>query len=108
MTANLLSTLKMSLELTDVLCDIERAGIKVNVHTLNTLREDFENELEELKLKLRGLAQDAMGDTPINLDSPDDRSKLLYSREVNNKQVWKAILAQSREGLLKSRRCVCV
>ena len=42
MTANLLSTLKMSLELTDVLCDIERAGIKVNVDTLNTLREDFE------------------------------------------------------------------
>ena len=82
MATNLLPTLKMSLELTDVLCDIERAGIKINVNTLNTLREDFENELEELKLKLRSLAQDVMGDTPINLDSPDDRSKLLYSREV--------------------------
>ena len=69
MATNLLPTLKMSLELTDVLCDIERAGIKINVNTLNTLREDFENELEELKLKLRSLAQDVMGDTPINFRS---------------------------------------
>ena len=82
MTANLLSTLKMSLELTDVLCEIERAGIKVNVDTLNTLREDFENELEELKLKLRSLAQDAMGDTPINFDSPDDIVRGGFVREV--------------------------
>ena len=42
MATNLLPTLKMSLQLTDVLCDIERAGIKINVNTLNTLREDFE------------------------------------------------------------------
>ena len=52
--------------------------------------------MRELKLKLRSLAQDVMGDTPINLDSPDDRSKLLYSREVNNKQVWKAIFNRDR------------
>lgn len=106
MATNLLPTLKMSLQLTDVLCDIERAGIKINVNTLNTLREDFENELEELKLKLRSLAQDVMGDTPINLDSPDDRSKLLYSREVNNKQVWKAIfnIGTEQRGATKKQK----
>ena len=106
MATNLLPTLKMSLQLTDVLCDIERAGIKINVNTLNTLREDFENELEELKLKLRSLAQDVMGDTPINLDSPDDRSKLLYSREGNNKQVWKAIfnIGTEQRGATKKQK----
>ena len=30
-----------------------------------------------------------MGDTPINLDSPDDRSLLFYSRKVLDKKKWK-------------------
>ena len=29
-----------------------------------------------------------MGDTPINLDSPEDRSKVLYSRAVTDKKLW--------------------
>ena len=29
-----------------------------------------------------------MGDTPINLASPEDRSKLLFSRGVKNKKTW--------------------
>ena len=29
-----------------------------------------------------------MGDMPINLSSPDDRSKLLFSRSINNKKNW--------------------
>ena len=33
-----------------------------------------------------------MGDTPINLSSPDDRSKLLFSRAVNNKRLGQMFL----------------
>ena len=29
-----------------------------------------------------------MGDTPINLASPDDKSMLLYSRKVKDKSLW--------------------
>ena len=68
MSSSLQSTLLMSCEMTDVLCDIERAGIKIDKQALIQLKEDFENEQEELRLKLRSMAQTAMGDTPFNLD----------------------------------------
>ena len=29
-----------------------------------------------------------MGDTPVSLTSPDDRSMLLYSRKVKDKKDW--------------------
>jgi len=106
MTSSLVPTVMMSCELTDVLCDIERAGIKINREVLQQLKTDFENEQEELKLKLRSMAQAAMGDTPINLDSPDDRSMLFYSRKVNNKGVWKTIfnLGTEQRGATKKQK----
>ena len=88
---NLIPTLRMSCELVDVLCDIERAGIKIDTDALQKLKHDFEKEQIELQFKLRSMAQKAMGDTPINFDSPDDRSMLLYSRKVNDKNVWKIL-----------------
>jgi hypothetical protein len=41
-----------------------------------------------LEGELQSMAQEAMGDTPVSLTSPDDRSKLLYSRKVKDKSVW--------------------
>ena len=106
MSSSLQSTLLMSCEMTDVLCDIERAGIKIDRQALIQLKEDFENEQEELRHKLRSMAQAAMGDTPINLDSPDDRSALFYSRKVNNKQVWKTLfnLGTEQRGATKKQK----
>ena len=106
MSSSLQSTLLMSCEMTDVLCDIERAGIKIDKQALIQLKEDFENEQEELRLKLRSMAQTAMGDTPFNLDSPDDRSVLFYSRKVNNKQVWKTLfnLGTEQRGATKKQK----
>ena len=52
------------------------------------------------------MAQAAIGDTPINLDSPDDRSVLFYSRKVNNKQVWKTLfnLGTEQRGATKKQK----
>lgn len=103
---SLVATLQMSCELTDVLCDIERAGIKIDKEALDQLRLDFEQEQADLLLKLRLMAQAAMGDTPINLDSPDDRSMLFYSRKVNNKNVWKVLfnLGTETRGATKKQK----
>ena len=88
---SLLPVLKMSMEFTDVLTDIERAGLKVCSVSLDTLKEDYKQESASLENDLNLIIQDVMGDTPINLDSPDDRSLLLYSRKVINKGEWKRI-----------------
>jgi len=103
---SLVPTFKMSCELTDVLCDIERAGIKINRESLDQLKLEFEQEQADLTLKLRLMAQAAMGDTPINLDSPDDRSMLFYSRKVNNKNVWKVLfnLGTETRGATKKQK----
>ena len=73
----------------DVLIDIERAGIKISNEKLATIKADYQKEYDGLYCDLMDIAERAMGDTPINLDSPDDRSILLYSRKVTDKKEWK-------------------
>ena len=70
---NLLPTLRLSLDMTDVLAKIEHAGIKVNLDTLNDIRNEYEHELTTIDKRLKEIISDVMGDTPINLNSADDR-----------------------------------
>ena len=93
----LLPTLRLSLEMTDTLSRIERNGIKINKTTLADIRREYEDELFTLERRLEELAAYAMGDTPINLDSPDDRSKLFYSCKVKNKSKWAGIFNLGHE-----------
>ena len=93
----LLPTLRLSLEVTNVLADIERNGIKINRTTLAEIRKQYEEELFNLERTLQELAANAMGDTPVNLDSPDDRSKLFYSCRVRDKNRWSSIFNLGHE-----------
>ena len=68
--------------MTDVLSRIEMNGLKINLDTLDKIEKEYEDEMHVLENKLQTMAKEAMGDTPINLSSPDDRSVLLYSRKV--------------------------
>ena len=47
--------------------------------------------MEELEERLNDMAREAMGDTPVSLTSPDDRSMLLYSRKVKDKKEWRRV-----------------
>ena len=78
-------TLRLSFEMTDTLSRIESNGLKINLDTLAQIEKEYEEEMHTLENKLRELAKKAMGDTPINLASPDDKSMLLYSRKVKDK-----------------------
>ena len=81
-------TLKLSFEMTDVLSRIEHNGLKINLDTLDQIEKEYEDEMHVLENRLNELAKEAMGDTPINLASPDDKSMLLYSRKVKDKALW--------------------
>tara|TARA_S200002703_G_scaffold97774_1_gene84426 strand:- start:1 stop:1530 length:1530 start_codon:yes stop_codon:yes gene_type:complete len=81
-------TLKLSFEMTNVLSRIESNGLKINKTTLDEIEKEYMDEMTMLENKLNRLAKNAMGDTPINLASPDDKSVLLYSRKVKDKSLW--------------------
>ena len=93
----LLPTLRLSLEMTDVLARMEQNGLKINLDTLEQIREEYQREMDELEIRLDELARHAMGDTPVNLSSPDDRSVLLYSRRVKDKKAWSSVFNLGHE-----------
>ena len=86
---NLIPTCKLSLELTKVLTDIEIAGIKINIETLQRIKKDFTKEYTDLEQSLNELGKRVMGDTTFNLNSSEDRSVIIYSRKVKDKKFWK-------------------
>tara|TARA_R110002020_G_scaffold21810_2_gene73942 strand:+ start:2930 stop:4516 length:1587 start_codon:yes stop_codon:yes gene_type:complete len=79
------------MDMTRVLTEVELAGIKVDTKALAELKKDYNSRIEELLEFLTTSVKEAMGDTPINLDSPEDRSLLFYSRKVNNKKEWASL-----------------
>ena len=64
------------------------AGIKVDRDALNSVRQQFEAELAEIEDRLQHQVRELMGDTPINLNSPEQMSQVVFSRKVNNKKEW--------------------
>ena len=97
---DLLPTLRLSFEMADTLARIERNGLRINLDTLDQIEKQYQDEFDELELRLNDMAREAMGDTPISLTSPDDRSMLLYSRKVKDKKTWSSIfnLGMGRRG----------
>lgn len=87
----LLKTVEMTNEFCMVLTKAEVSGIKIDLNALSVLEEQYTKRLSELDIELNRLASAVMGDTPFNLQSPDDLSKILYSREVVNKAEWKQL-----------------
>ena len=55
----LIPTLRLSLEMTNVLAHIEQNGIKINKTTLAEIREEYEQELFQLERRLNELAANA-------------------------------------------------
>jgi len=63
-------------------------GIKVDRDELSRVREQFEQERAEIEHRLQGKVRELMGDTPINLNSPEQMSQVVFSRRIHNKKEW--------------------
>ena len=84
-------TVNLMCEFTKTLCDIELNGIKIDITELDRLEEEYTKELNQLKADLQIIVKDVMGNTPINLDSPEHLSQVLFSRQVIDKAKWKEV-----------------
>ena len=63
-------------------------GIKIDTNVLDEVRKEFEEEHATINNRLNRTIRAYMGDTPINLNSPEQMSKVLYSRTPLDKKTW--------------------
>ncbi|NBW16776.1 MAG: hypothetical protein EBR82_53250 [Caulobacteraceae bacterium] len=80
--------IKLSNETLEVLIGIERNGIKIDTDALESIEQEYRKEQAELQVKLQQMVRDVMGDTRINLASPDDMMAVVYGRKVKDKKAW--------------------
>ena len=64
------------------------SGIRVDRTALQQVRLEFEKEKAEIEDRLQRKTRKLMGDTPINLNSPEQVSQVIFSRRVHNKKEW--------------------
>ena len=86
--AGLRETIDMSNEVAMVLARMYQTGIKVDLTALDAVRKEFENERDEIVKLLQSHVRTLMGDTPINLNSPEQLSWIVYSRKPHSKSAW--------------------
>ena len=67
------------------------SGIAVDRGALHSVRKQFEQEKVEIEERLALKTRDLMGDTPINLNSPEQVSQVVFSRRILNKKEWAAL-----------------
>lgn len=78
-------------ENTEFLLEIERNGIQIDWAALMQVKDDLVEEREQTVNNLEQMVKDLMGDTPINLASGEDRTKIIYSRYILDKGYHKRV-----------------
>ena len=63
-------------------------GFSIDKQALQEVRKQFEDELLEIETRLKAQVKTLMGDTPINLNSPEQVSQVIYSRILHDKRQW--------------------
>tara|TARA_R110002096_G_scaffold791_3_gene4383 strand:- start:1841 stop:3883 length:2043 start_codon:yes stop_codon:yes gene_type:complete len=86
--AMLMPTVTLSNEVAVCLARIYQRGFKVDLVALDKVRTEFEQEKQQLVTDLQAHVHTLMGDTPINLNSPEQLSWVIYSRKVLDKPYW--------------------
>lgn len=63
-------------------------GFSIDKVALKDVRKQFEDELLQIENRLNAKVKSLMGDTPINLNSPEQVSQVIYSRILYDKKKW--------------------
>ena len=86
--AGLMESVILTNKVAVTLAKIYRNGFKVDQDKLREVKEEFEQEKLEIEERLTKQVKELMGDTPINLNSPEQMSWVIYSRKPKDKALW--------------------
>jgi len=64
------------------------SGVRVDKPALELVRKEFEEEKIAIEERLTKQVRMLMGDTPVNLNSPEQMSSVVYSCTLNEKKTW--------------------
>jgi len=84
----LMDTVILTNKVAMTLARTHRNGFKVDQDVLESVRKEFEKEKIEIEERLSVQVRELMGDTPINLNSPEQMSWVIYSRKPKDKAMW--------------------
>ena len=84
----LLKTVQLTNEVCIALTKMYKAGFKIDTTALANVKQEFTQEKLQLEKDLQKFTKELMGDTPINLSSPEQLSWVLFSRKPTNKKQW--------------------
>lgn len=84
----LMEPVVMSNRVAVALAHIYQRGFKIDQQALARVKEEFEIEKEELEAAVDQQVTELMGDVPINLNSPEQLSSVIYSRKPKDKKMW--------------------
>ena len=118
------ASLRPTVDLTNQVCvtlaRIYQRGFAVDLDALDSVRVQFEEERDQLVTDLQAHVRKLMGDTPINLNSPEQLSWVVYSRKVLDKPYWgeqidpymddasfRSLVASGTERLHKTKAVQC-
>jgi DNA polymerase I-like protein with 3'-5' exonuclease and polymerase domains len=85
---SLAGTITLTNQLAVHLAKIYQRGFTVDMEALEDVRKEFEQERDQLVADLNEQIRDLMGDRPINLNSPEQLSWVIYSKKPKDKKVW--------------------
>ena len=118
--AGLKGTVELTNEVAVCLARIYQRGFKVDLGVLEEVRLQFEQERDQLQEDLQAHVRVLMGDTPINLNSPEQLSWVVYGRKVIDKPYWgnaidpymddadfRSLIAGGTERLYKTKATQC-
>jgi DNA polymerase I-like protein with 3'-5' exonuclease and polymerase domains len=86
--SGLMNTVVLTNQVCVSLARIYQRGFAVDLSKLDEVRQEFEEEKKKLESDLQSHVRKVMGDTPINLNSPEQLSWVIYGRKVLDKSEW--------------------
>lgn len=87
---SLLPVLQLTSEMTEFLLEIESNGCQIDMNVLLEVEHTYKTEQSKLLSDLTRIIEEVMGDTPINLNSGQDLTKVVYSRQVIDREVHRS------------------
>jgi DNA polymerase I-like protein with 3'-5' exonuclease and polymerase domains len=118
--AGLMGTVDLTNQVAVCLARIYQRGFAIDLDVLDVVRQEYEQERDDLERDLQEHVRRLMGDTPINLNSPEQLSWVVYSRKVLDKQYWgnqidpymndadfRSLLAGGTQRLYKTKATQC-